>query len=83
MLIHGSVLHGTPIIQLRRQARIAKTITVNGNMDIQGGALIWYGNGAIAQNLVVNGNVRVATLAAICIMVVRNQSDNVNWWQSY
>ena len=27
--------------------------------------MIWYGNGAIAQNIVVNGNVIVAPLAAI------------------
>ena len=44
---------------------IAKTITINGDLDIQGGSLIWYGNGAIAQNFVVNGNVKVATLAAL------------------
>ncbi len=45
--------------------RIPKTITINGNLDIQGGALIWYGNGAIAQNIVVQGDVTVAPLAAI------------------
>jgi hypothetical protein len=45
--------------------RVAKTITINGNLDIQGGALIWYGNGAIAQNIVVYGDVKVAPLAAI------------------
>lgn len=46
-------------------ARIAKTITINGNLDIQGGALIWYGNAAITQNVVVNGNVTVAPNSAI------------------
>ena len=46
-------------------AVVAKTITINGNLDIQGGALIWYGNGAVAQNIVVNGNVIVAPLTAI------------------
>ena len=45
--------------------RIPKTITINGDMDIQGGALIWYGNGAITQNIVVYGNVTVAPWAAI------------------
>ena len=41
--------------------RVAKTITIMGNLDIQGGALVWYGNGAITQNVVVNGNVIVAS----------------------
>jgi hypothetical protein len=46
-------------------ARIAKTITINGDLDIQGGGLIWYGNGAITQNVVVHGDVKVAPLAAM------------------
>jgi hypothetical protein len=46
---------------------IAKTITINGNLDIQGGALIWYGNGGLAENFVVNGNVKVATLSALYV----------------
>ncbi len=45
--------------------RVPKTITINGNLHIQGGALIWYGNGAIAQNIVINGNIIVAPLCAI------------------
>jgi hypothetical protein len=45
--------------------RVAKTITINGNLDIQGGALIWYGNGTLAQNIMVKGDVKVAPLAAI------------------
>ncbi len=45
--------------------RVPKTITVNGNMDIQGGAFIWYGNGAIAQDLVVHGDVIVGPLCAL------------------
>ncbi len=45
--------------------RIPKTITINGNLDIQGGALIWYGNGALAQNMVVYGDVKVAPYATI------------------
>ncbi|NJK93634.1 MAG: hypothetical protein HC905_00750, partial [Bacteroidales bacterium] len=46
-------------------ARVAKTITIFGNMDIQGGGLIWYGNGAITQNIIVYGDVKVAPLACI------------------
>jgi hypothetical protein len=45
--------------------RVAKTITINGDLDIQGGSLIWFGNGATAQNIVVYGDVKVAPLAAI------------------
>ena len=48
-------------------AVVPKTITINGDLDIQGGGLIWYGNGAIAQNFVVNGNVKVATLSALYV----------------
>ncbi len=48
-------------------ATIAKTITVMGNMDIQGGALIWYQNSNIAQNFVVYGNVRVGTLSSLFV----------------
>ena len=44
---------------------IAKTITINGSMLIQSGALIWYGNAAIAQNFVVNGDVVVYPWGAI------------------
>ncbi len=46
-------------------AAIPKTVTVNGNLDIQGGSFGWYQNGAIAQNIVVNGNVIVAPLSGI------------------
>ncbi len=34
-------------------------------MNIEGGALIWYGNGTITQNIVVNGDVTVAYWGAI------------------
>ena len=47
--------------------RIAKTITINGNMDIQGGGLIFYGNAAITQNFVIYGNVTVAPDAALYV----------------
>lgn len=46
-------------------ARVSKTITVKGNMDIQGGGLVWYGNGAITQNFVVEGDVIVAPNSCI------------------
>lgn len=47
-------------------ARVAKTITIKGNLDIRGGSLGWYGNnGGGAQNIVVNGDVLVAPLAGI------------------
>ena len=46
-------------------AAVPKTVTVNGNLDIQGGSFGWYQNGAIAQNIVVNGNVIVAPLSGI------------------
>lgn len=47
-------------------ARISKTITINGNLDIQGGSFGWYGgNAGGAQNVVVHGDVIVAPLAGI------------------
>ncbi len=45
--------------------RIAKTITVNGNLDIQGGGLVWYGGGAITLTFVVKGDVLVNDNSAI------------------
>jgi autotransporter-associated beta strand protein len=46
---------------------IAKTITVKGNLLIQGGALIWYGNGTVTQNFVVNGDVIVNPNSALYV----------------
>jgi len=47
-------------------APIAKTITINGNLDMLGGAFYWMPPvGGVAQDLVVNGNITVATTAAI------------------
>jgi hypothetical protein len=43
---------------------IAKTITINGNLDIQGGSFGWYGNGALAENLVVKGDISICTSCA-------------------
>ena len=48
-------------------AAVAKTIHINGNMDIQGGSLIWYANGALAENFVIEGNVRISPLSALYI----------------
>ncbi|HOU96140.1 MAG TPA: HYR domain-containing protein, partial [Bacteroidales bacterium] len=57
---------------------IAKTITVKGNMDIQGGSLIWYQNGTVAQNFVVEGDVKVATLSALYVWSgATNQSMSI------
>ncbi len=47
--------------------RAAKTITVFGNMDLQGGALIFYGNGSLAQNFIIHGDVIVSTNAGIMV----------------
>ncbi|MBP8959116.1 MAG: gliding motility-associated C-terminal domain-containing protein [Bacteroidales bacterium] len=59
-------------------ATVPKTITVKGNMDIQGGSLIWYQNGTIAQNFVVEGDVKVATLSALYIWSgATNQSMSI------
>ncbi len=46
---------------------VAKTITVKGNLDIQSGALIWIGNGSLAQNFVVYGDLKVGNWAAIMV----------------
>lgn len=52
-------------------ARISKTITVKGNMDIKGGSFIWYGgsswtnNGGGTQDLVVEGDVIVSVNSGI------------------
>jgi hypothetical protein len=46
--------------------RVAKTITVMGNFDIQGGSFGWYGGGGGgSQDIIVNGDVIVAPNAGI------------------
>ncbi|MBN1144557.1 MAG: hypothetical protein JXA72_09035, partial [Bacteroidales bacterium] len=45
--------------------RVAKTITILGDMNIQGGALVWYGNGTIRQDFVIYGDVLVSPNSAI------------------
>ena len=58
--------------------RIAKTITINGDLHIQGGALMWYGNGTIAQDFVIYGDVTVETLAAMYVWSgATNQSMSI------
>ena len=46
-------------------ARIAKTITINGNFQIEGGAFIWYGNNALAQDFVIFGDLVVSSNAGL------------------
>lgn len=48
-------------------AVVPKTITIKGNLDIQGGGLVWYGNGALSQDFVVYGNVIVAPKSSIVV----------------
>lgn len=46
--------------------RISKTITIKGNLDLQGGSIGWYGGGGGgAQNVIVYGDVLVSTLSGI------------------
>ncbi len=46
--------------------RISKTITINGDLDIEGGGLVWHdGTGAILQTVVVQGDVFVNSASAI------------------
>ncbi len=47
--------------------RIPKTITILGDLNIQGGALMWYGNGSIAQDFIIYGDVTVETLSAMYV----------------
>ena len=57
---------------------IAKTINILGDMHIQGGALIWYGNGSIAQDFVIHGDVIVETLSALYVWSgATNQSMSI------
>ena len=58
--------------------RIPKTITIIGDLHIQGGALIWYENGNIAQNFVIYGDVTVETLSALYVWSgATNQSMSI------
>lgn len=55
--------------------RVAKTITIKGNLDIQGGALVWYGDGTLAQNFIIYGDVIVHPAAAIDVYAA--SSNNI------
>jgi hypothetical protein len=58
--------------------RVPKTITILGDMHIQGGALMWYGNGNIAQDFVIHGDVIVETLSALYVWSgATNQSMSI------
>ena len=46
-------------------SRVAKTIIIKGNFELQGGALIWYGNNNLAQDFVVYGDLIVNTNAGL------------------
>ncbi|HEY5469233.1 MAG TPA: hypothetical protein VIK07_01790, partial [Bacteroidales bacterium] len=46
---------------------VPKTIHVKGNMDIQAGALVWFQNGSVAENFVVDGNVSIGALASLFV----------------
>jgi gliding motility-associated-like protein len=46
-------------------AVIAKTITVKGDLLIQGGSLIWVGNMNLPENVIVSGDVVVGTFSGI------------------
>lgn len=58
--------------------RISKKITILGNLDIQGGAFGWYGNnGGGAQDVIVHGDVIVASGAGINVWS-RNTSQSLS-----
>ena len=57
---------------------IPKTITINGDLHIQGGALMWYGNGSIAQDFIVHGDLIVEMLSAMYVWSgATNQSMSI------
>jgi hypothetical protein len=53
--------------------RIAKTITIKGDFNIQGGALVYYGNRNRAQDFIVEGSLVVSEGAGI--QIYRNAND--------
>ncbi len=55
-------------------AQTAKEITIQGNFDIQGGALIFHGNKNIAQDFVVHGDLIISEGAGI------HDVDVTDWW---
>ncbi|WP_068474910.1 T9SS type A sorting domain-containing protein [Saccharicrinis aurantiacus] len=49
------------------RSRQAKDITIKGNFDLQGGALIYYGNNDLAQNFIIEGDLVIAEDAGISV----------------
>ncbi len=45
--------------------RVAKTITINGNLELQDGALVWYGNQGVAQDFLIYGDLIVGENAGL------------------
>ncbi|MFN8256849.1 MAG: T9SS type A sorting domain-containing protein [Bacteroidales bacterium] len=59
-------------------AVVAKTITIQGDLRIEGGALIWYGNGALAQNFVIYGDLFINQPAGLRVYgSATNQSISI------
>ncbi len=54
-------------------ARAAKTIYVKGDFHIQGGALIYYGNNSLAQDIIIDGDLIVEQYAGIRVFKQRCQ----------
>ncbi len=60
------------------RTRIAKTITIKGDFDLQGGALIYYGNNNLAQDFIIHGDLKVAEQAGIGVYgSATNQSISI------
>lgn len=45
----------------------AKTINVMGNLDLQGGALIYYGNNNLAQDLIIGGDLIIGQQSGLMV----------------
>ncbi|MBN2756342.1 MAG: T9SS type A sorting domain-containing protein [Bacteroidales bacterium] len=59
-------------------ARIAKTITIDGDFRIEGGALVYYGNNNLAQNFIVNGDLFINEPAGLQVYSnATNQSISI------
>lgn len=47
--------------------RRAKTINVKGNLDLQGGALIYYGNNNLAQDFIIGGDLIIGQQSGLMV----------------
>jgi hypothetical protein len=54
-----------------------KTITVKGDLKIEGGALIWFENDKVRQDIIVNGDVIVSSGAGIGSSNANNQTLSI------